>query len=942
MTLHKFQAPHVCLPDRSKALTLFLASFLLLFSSLAISRTPADSGATFIDNSSAELFVNSSSWADLHYTINSGGQQNVRMQLSGSQNTYQLNNLSEGDQLTYSMTYWDTSANGAYNTENQSYTHIATSPQSDNIAQGKTALGSTNRQVASNAVDGDSATRWESNFGVDPSWLSIDLSQSYRLSEIQIDWEAANASEYQIQGSNNNTDWTTLLTSTGGGFGARTDAHQLDGDFRYVRIFGTARSAGNNWGYSIYEVKVYGSESDPTNDNDADNDGVPDANDACPNTPQGTNVGATGCPLNIGSVTPLYDNSTALEADTQFDRGDALVTRFSDRPRTRHAREDQFQSYDHYIKFYFEHRSSNIEIIDYVAKGGDNITMNVRTLWPLNDLEAENRWWYFGRNTVAEYYGGAGMEYVGFDGTYYNYTKSDNLNRQFNREIQIGDRLEFEISQFSRADIPRGQANYYGTTFLYIVGKGVVPWYTENAGEFVAGAADLQEDSREIPEAYWLGGNTTIHYQYTNEPNDHFMQMATNLGYLNGQKFLQGRQILHSSFIDGMHDEDPENGVLDSVVGLTGEQGYINERCTGCHERNGGAPVASDNELLDRWVFKVGNASGNPDPNLGRVLQPKSRNGVGEGNVSIAFWTELSNGLRRPNYQFQNGEPARFSARIAPRLVGLGLLDAIPESTILSMEDPDDDNGDGISGRANRVADPENPDITRLGRFGWKAAATSVKHQVAAALNTDMGVRTNLLPILDCGSNQTGCNNSSPVLDDELLDKLVTYVSALGVRPQRGWESGTENQSVVRGKSLFSDIGCNGCHTPTIQTSEFHPLAEVRDQTIHPYSDMLLHDMGESMSDSLGEGQASGSEWRTTPLWGLGLAACVTGGVVNPMGGEGNEICTPHHAYLHDGRARSIEEAILWHGGEGADTRARYQALSTADKQRLLNFLESL
>ncbi|HAU67473.1 MAG TPA: thiol oxidoreductase, partial [Gammaproteobacteria bacterium] len=126
------------------------------------------------------------------------------------------------------------------------------------------------------------------------------------------------------------------------------------------------------------------------------------------------------------------------------------------------------------------------------------------------------------------------------------------------------------------------------------------------------------------------------------------------------------------------------------------------------------------------------------------------------------------------------------------------------------------------------------------------------------------------------------------------------------------------------------------------QTSEYHPLAEVRNQTIHPYSDMLLHDMGAGLADTLGEGVASGSEWRTTPLWGLGLAPCVTGGVVNPSGREGGESCSPHEAYLHDGRARTLDEAIMWHGGEGATSRAAYDALSTADKALMIHFLKSL
>ncbi len=669
---------------------------------------------------------------------------------------------------------------------------------------------------------------------------------------------------------------------------------------------------------------------------DSDGDGVSDPYDLCPNTPVASKIEADGCPPALAEITALFDGSTRLEADTQFDRGDALVTRFSDRPRTRHAREDEFQSYDHYVAFYFENRSSKIEIVDYVAKGGDTIEMNVRSIFPLSTTEAENRWWYEGISTVAQYASNGVMNYLGRDGAYYLYQKTENINRRLgNAPIRIGDRMEFEISQFSAAGIPRGQANYYGTVFLYIVGEGIVPWYAQAAG------SQFREDSQKIPEEFWLGGHTSIHYQYSNEPNDHFLQMATNLGYDNGQTFLLGRRIHHSSFVDGRHDEREENGALASNVGLTGTH-FINERCSDCHERNGGAPVANNGELLDRWVFKVGDANGNPDPDLGRVLQPRNTSGTGEGRVSISSWTELGSGLRAPNYQFSNGAPATFSARIAPRLVGLGLLEAIPESTILSKEDIDDSNGDGISGKANRIVDALTPGLTRLGRFGWKAGTYSVRHQAAAALNTDIGVRTTVLPNPDCGSRQNDCGEASPLLPDEDLDKLVLYLSTLGVRPQRVWKTGVEDQNVIQGREIFRTIGCERCHTETMQTSIFHPLAELREQTIHPYSDLLLHDMGEGLADSLGEGLASGSEWRTTPLWGLGLAACVTGGVINPSGDEGDEVCTPHHAYLHDGRARSIDEAIRWHGGEGQDSNTAYQRLSDTQQQRVLDFLNSL
>ena len=634
----------------------------------------------------------------------------------------------------------------------------------------------------------------------------------------------------------------------------------------------------------------------------------------------------------LGDITALYDDSTILEADTQFETADALVTRFSDRPRTRHARENEFQSYDHFIKFYFEDRASNIEIVDYVAKGGDTIEMNVRTIWPLHDLEAENRWWYVGQTTVAQYALNRTMEHLGFDGEYYNYRATGTMNTRTGQAIKIGDKLEFEVSQFSAPGIPNGQENYYGTTFLYIVGEGIVPWYSEASGPF-------PEDSAKIPEQYWLGGKTSMHYQYTNEPDNHFMQMANNLGYDNAQNFLLGRRVHHSSFVDGMHDEDAANGILASNAGLSGVR-YVNERCSDCHERNGGAPVADNDELLDRWVFKVGDVDGNPDPAIGRVLQPNGSGG--EGNVAIASWTELDNGLRKPNYQFSGSTPATFSARIAPRLVGLGLLEAISENDIIALADPDDADDNGISGVANKTIDPENGDLTRLGRFGWKAATSSVRHQVAGALNTDIGVRTSVLPNLDCGSEQANCGGTTPLMPEENLNNLITYISTLGVRPQRVWKAGVEDTQVLLGSAKFEEIGCVDCHTRTFQTSEFHPLAEVRNQTIHPYSDMLLHDMGPELADNLGEGLASGSEWRTTPLWGLGLAACVTGGVENVIGGEGNEVCTPHHAYLHDGRARSIEEAILWHGGEAENSNSLYKALSDLDKAAVLSFLRSL
>lgn len=1053
-----------------------------------------------------------------------------------------------------------------------------------NLSIGATATGSSNLQPASFAIDGNNSSRWESNHGVDPSWITVDLGSAKNLASVEIMWEAANAANYLIQGSNNNIDWTTLKIFSGGVFGARTDTHSISGSYRYVRMHGTFRSAGNDWGYSIYEFKIFGSSAaqatnvvtiapvagggatfsirlperkntvhlftrrngaqdyvvtdvqgvagaeinngdgtytyritrpsgystgnlvdarfysftpatgqlfhpgpgetnwttisynqgtgtssstpassssssvppssssssssssvgTPTGTNITSLGGaittqfsgspagegignlidnnvntkfltfnasawvryqapaayrvtsysLTSANDAPERDPlswtlQGSNNGSTwttidsrsnqdfasrfqtrtfsfsntasysyyrfnfsnnsgsmlqlaelalfGTPgtvtssssssassVALGNIVPLYNSSTALEPAIKVQQGNQLITRISDRARDRHAKENQFQAYEHYLSFYWEHRTASIEIIEtQFPDDTASIRMNVKTQWKLNDTEAENRWFYRGVGTVAEFCDNGTMEVV----NNLNYYKERTFNCRTNQSIRKGDKLEFELSQFLDPSVPNGRAAYYGTTFLYIVGEGLVPWTV--GGATPAGGV---KDSVKIPESAWLGGGTTVHADVSNEPDNAYLQMATNIGYNNAQPFMLGRRVLHSSFVNGVHDENPiDNPVFQDLVGKAGPR-YVNESCASCHERNGRAVPEAPGQLLDKWVFRVADANGNAHPNLGRVLQPKAVGGApSEGAPSIAFWSE-SNGLRSPNYQFSGPTPDRFSARIAPPMIGVGLLEAIPESAILANENP---SGSGISGRANRVIDPMTGQ-TRLGRFGWKAGTSSVKHQVVAALNTDMGVMTTAMPNPDCGSSQTGCGASGSELSNTHVDNLVKYVSLLGVRPQRNYN----DTAVQNGKTLFSTIGCAGCHTPTWQTSAFHPLAELRNQTIHPYTDLLLHDLGPEMADNLGEGQASGSEWRTTPLWGLGSSACVTGGMTNA--GQGAQVCTPAHGYLHDGRARTIEEAILWHGGEGQAARANYQALSGTQKQNVLRFLESL
>ncbi|MCO4772212.1 MAG: hypothetical protein KDA24_19415 [Deltaproteobacteria bacterium] len=645
-----------------------------------------------------------------------------------------------------------------------------------------------------------------------------------------------------------------------------------------------------------------------------------------------------------GEVIPLYDEDTLLEPDWIVETEDAVITRFADRGRDRHAREDQFQSYDHFLAQYWHHRTARMRFVDYVARGGDTIEVSMVTEWRLTIPEF--RAWYLGLNTVATYSGnyaptlseeGPGTFDIDHDqidgsGTQYKYSfvMDSGFDLGANMPLAVGQYMEFEASQFLDG-APGERQNYYGTTGLYAVGVGgVVPW--KAVGDF-ANPGSRREDSEPIDEKGWLGGRTTLPYQYSDEPDNHFMQMPTNLSSLNGQRFVRGRRVHHTNMQDGSHDESAANGTFGELVGLVGPN-YVHTSCDGCHRRNGRAEVVGPGEPLDKWVFKVAAGDGEPHPQLGRVLQPNGTTGSGEGGVVISEWVE-DDGLRSPVYSFEDEAPELFSARLAPQIVGIGLLESIPEADILDWEDPDDEDGDGISGRAQRVPDPETGEL-RLGRFGWKAASTSTRHQVAGALNTDMGVMTSVLPEPDCGAEQEGCGDEDGAeLSDEHLADLVKYVSLLGVRARRD----LDDAEALAGEEVFGAAGCDGCHRASYTTSPYHPLAELRAQTIAPYTDLLLHDLGPAMADNLGEGDASGAEWRTAPLWGLGLGPCVTGGVMGP---EQSESCTPSESYLHDGRARTLTEAVLWHGGEGSAAREAFEALTEEDTAALLRFLRSL
>ena len=265
------------------------------------------------------------------------------------------------------------------------------------------------------------------------------------------------------------------------------------------------------------------------------------------------------------------------------------------------------------------------------------------------------------------------------------------------------------------------------------------------------------------------------------------------------------------------------------------------------------------------------------------------------------------------------------SPRIAPHMVGLGLLEAISEQTLLGLSDETDEDGDGISGRLNYVRNVETGNL-EVGRFGWKANQPTVRQQVAGAFKGDIGITSSLFPDEPCAPGQTDCQQTetggAPELSESILDRVTLYSSTLAVPKRRNWEE----EVVLQGKALFNTIGCAKCHTPFFETGTHPDFPEFSDMPIRPYSDLLLHDMGQGLADNRPDGLASGTEWRTPPLWGIGLI----------------KVVNDHTFLLHDGRARNMEEAILWHGGEADEVKTAFMELNLTERNSIISFLESL
>ncbi len=430
------------------------------------------------------------------------------------------------------------------------------------------------------------------------------------------------------------------------------------------------------------------------------------------------------------------------------------------------------------------------------------------------------------------------------------------------------------------------------------------------------------------------GGNLTS----SDLSENAFGKEANGLSFEEERLFVTGNSLFQSNWVTAPS----------SVASLDGLGPLFNQSsCGGCHFKDGRArPPSSPNAKLNGLLFRLSipgvgiHGEPLPEPAYGRQLQDKAiLDAVPEAQVQVSY-DQLTGSyadgtvysLQKPVYQFSGfafGDPhlgLLVSPRIAQQIPGLGLLEAVSEQTIRALADENDRNADGISGKANEVWDEESQRVT-LGRFGWKANEPSLRQQTAGALNGDMGLTTTLFaadaltPVQKARYDNLP-NGGQPEISEEQLRKIVFYVQTLAVPIRRHWQ----DAEVLRGKWLFAQLNCTGCHIPAMQTGTTHPIQILHNQTIRPYTDLLLHDMGDALADHRPDFLANGREWRTPPLWGIGLVKTVN----------------KHTFFLHDGRATNLEEAILWHGGEAHQSQEGFKKLSKTDRTALIRFLESL
>lgn len=428
------------------------------------------------------------------------------------------------------------------------------------------------------------------------------------------------------------------------------------------------------------------------------------------------------------------------------------------------------------------------------------------------------------------------------------------------------------------------------------------------------------------------GGKTTVFDQSANA----FGLPASNLPLEEHPRFFAGNAFFNTNWVDASSE----------VNGRDGLGPLFNVRsCSACHFKDGRGQPPEGNEVPSGWLMRISiqgvgeHEAPVPDQIYGDQISVRALPGANpEAQIRIQY--DIVDGrypsgetyqLLSPRYRLQNwayGDPhpeLMTSPRVASAVFGLGLLEAVAEADILANADPQDADGDGISGRANTVWSPSRGK-KELGRFGWKANKANLLDQTAGAFTGDIGITSSLFS----KENYTGAQNlseeypsgGSPEISDRDLHDVVFYMQTLAVPAARVEDRGAFRE----GKELFENLQCAKCHISVLETKDDFPISALAGQTIRPYTDLLLHDMGKGLADGRPDFDATGTEWRTPPLWGIGLFPKVN----------------KHSRLLHDGRARGVEEAILWHGGEAEGSKEAFKRLTAEQRALVIRFVESL
>lgn len=407
--------------------------------------------------------------------------------------------------------------------------------------------------------------------------------------------------------------------------------------------------------------------------------------------------------------------------------------------------------------------------------------------------------------------------------------------------------------------------------------------------------------------------------------------------------FLRGRHIFRQNWTVLPARDERAQGAFGGLGPL-----FDAQSCAECHVRDGRGRPADATAPAQGIVVRVARAwppRGETPPGFGRQLNAHAIPGQAwEGRARVTYRPSIANladgtetRLRRPVLEVAapGGGPLPaaglvWSLRVAPALIGLGLLEAIPAAAIVAGADPGDADGDGISGRVNfrpasRSPAPGPAGNGAIGRFGWKADRATLADQIAEALAQDLGIASADRPDGPCATDQQPClaaqRRSGVEIDPGRSRDLLAYIRTLAPPEPR-----PPTSQSARGERIFAEIGCARCHRPAWTTAGDAPLPALADRPIAPFTDLLLHDMGPGLADGVTAGGAGGREWRTPPLWGVGLLPDVNG----------------HQFLLHDGRARGVGEAILWHGGEARRARDAFARLPAPDRAALIAFVNRL